>query len=161
MMSGYISNSNFGEEHVDLTFPKKSWSKLDELEENERSDRILRGIDPILHSKMLKVRQEVISKGKSEEPGVISHVWDDVMRTANFVADDTNRQFTTWFDQAAVVVENAIAKVGLGKPGSMALEEHERERRLHAKIDPIIAARKHSVESEILDHVNFRSLEPK
>jgi len=55
--------------------------------------------------------------------------------------------------RASEYMEVAKEKLGMGEPSITALEEKERLRRMSDKIDPMMDARKHRVEDELLQNV--------
>eukprot|EP01114_Cavostelium_apophysatum_P016215 TRINITY_DN455_c0_g2_i1.p3 TRINITY_DN455_c0_g2~~TRINITY_DN455_c0_g2_i1.p3 ORF type:complete len:149 (-),score=55.70 TRINITY_DN455_c0_g2_i1:949-1395(-) len=133
-------------------------SELDSIEEMERQERISARVDPVQYGKRLRVQQELLDQSRFHTSGKVvsklNDATDKVVDTYHQIGGETYQQLDKIFDQAANVVENAIAKVGLGKPGSAALEEHERSRREKLQVDRTVAAKKHVVERELLGSVS-------
>lgn len=154
---------------VDLLFPT-SIQEIHRLEENERQDRIRRGVDPVLLGKHHKFQHELLHHHtrflhhiSSTSSGSVESSLTSVLPSVpslNVIKETT----LTWSSYLKHNAKSfyAVARDSLGMNTSSLSyitkeEEKERTRKMSEKIDPMMDARKRRVEEELLTSIKIAS----
>jgi len=130
-----------------------------QLEEDERMDRIQRGVDPILFGKVYRVQQSLIHN-MSSVSWQAKHLRMDAVKP---IQENWKRLATDMerlIDEGVHFVNTKADKLGLQNKGSLvhiiAEEEKERIRRIHNNsIDKMADARRRRVEDELMQTVKL------
>eukprot|EP01114_Cavostelium_apophysatum_P010894 TRINITY_DN2503_c0_g1_i1.p1 TRINITY_DN2503_c0_g1~~TRINITY_DN2503_c0_g1_i1.p1 ORF type:complete len:166 (-),score=48.64 TRINITY_DN2503_c0_g1_i1:60-557(-) len=159
------STTYYSDEKVDFTFPR---AKIDHsAEEQERSERMRSGVDPVLLGKHHRIQEEFKYKGYTFPHALhwnmphlpsASKVIDTASSWTHVASEQVGGVTRSLFGKAQDLVEAAKERLGFqGDVGSISsinkAEEAERLRRANEKVDPKMQARKHRVEDELLQTV--------
>jgi len=146
-------------DRVDLTFPRAIPSDIIKLEEQERLERMSKGVDPILLGKHHRVQEEIVHSsrsltGKVSASSSLEHAKEALKDTASVWSIYTTEKVGTLMEKASCWVDAAKDKLGfVGDASTFASEEKERLRRVNLKVDPLIEGRKHRMEDELLQKI--------
>eukprot|EP01114_Cavostelium_apophysatum_P007897 TRINITY_DN20110_c0_g1_i2.p1 TRINITY_DN20110_c0_g1~~TRINITY_DN20110_c0_g1_i2.p1 ORF type:complete len:156 (+),score=29.58 TRINITY_DN20110_c0_g1_i2:74-541(+) len=137
-----------------LAEPQPALEELHSMEElpSEPEDEV----PPVLYKRPDLSPRSSLDESSFLPPQItetVNSIVSKIRSRSNSLAEMTGKELNHMFDSSAVIVEQAIGQLGLGKPGSSILEEHERSRRSGQTLDPVVSARKRHVERELLERV--------
>jgi len=151
------------QDKVNLDFPRQTPKDIITAEEEERTRRMSEGADPMLLAKQHKVEQELVKKvpgGPHTLTGKAMEAKDALMEKAQPMTDKLVGFKDTVMEKASGLVQtvkDSYYKVPSDQCTTWTevnkAEETERTRRMSDPVNPLVLARKHRVESELLSTV--------